>query len=133
MGTWTRDGEYVPGKVEAAQIEKNLWKRRANIADSALKRIRNVFRRAEDESDDEILAAVWEVVKDWESRTESDSTKQIKVKAYIFPLTDAERDAAEAALENWYHGQGEFDAGVDAVLEAVANLRDPATSRGLGA
>lgn len=133
---------FTVGKVDAARNEKNLWKRRATSAEIALERIRAVFEHADEEAgaedarpDSELLEGIWDIVQDWQDAAESQSStplKSFRVKAYIYPLTDEEREKAEDALEAWDQTDGSIVSGVNAVLDAVASLRDPATQRGPG-
>lgn len=140
--TETMTKNFTMGKVDAARHEKNLWKRRACSAEIALKKIGGIFSHADEEhgadgakADSQLLEEIWEIHQDWIEASDSQSTTPIKsmtVKAYIYPLTKEERMKAIDALEDWDRGDGSFMDGVDAVLEAVASLRDPATQRGPG-
>lgn len=133
---------FTTGKVDAARHEKNLWRRRASSAEIALNRIKRILDHADEEAgaegarpDEDLLQDIWTAVADWEDAQESQSSlpiKSMKVKAYIFPLTDEERGSAEAALQAWLDGDEPVPAGVAAVLKAVAALRDPAQQRGAG-
>lgn len=70
MGHWTSGGEYVPGKLEVVQIEKNRVRKRANLSEHAMRRIRSVIDNAADESDTDILESVIDALEDWETDME---------------------------------------------------------------
>jgi hypothetical protein len=133
---------YSPGKVDAARHEKNVWKRRASSAELALNRIQSIFRHADEEAgadgartDYEILEDIWTVIQDWQDAVETapdTPIRSLKVKAYIYPLTGEEWEKSQTALDKWACSDAPLRDGVSAVLDALAELRDPTMQRGPG-
>jgi hypothetical protein len=70
MGHYTSDGEYILGKVEAAQMEKNRVRKRANLSEHAMRRIRSVIDNPYNESDEQIVEAVVDALEAWEADME---------------------------------------------------------------
>lgn len=74
MGHWSSDGEYAPGRVEAAQMEKNRWKKRAGCSENAMGVVRAILENPDSESDTEIVEAIIVALDEWEGHMERLST-----------------------------------------------------------
>jgi hypothetical protein len=73
-GHYTSDGGYVAGKTQMAQMDKNRVRRRAQLSEHAMRRIRSVIDNPHNESNTQIVEAVVDALEDWESALEQFGT-----------------------------------------------------------
>lgn len=70
MGHWTSDGGFIPGKVQAVQMEKNRVRKRANLSERSMRRIRAILQDPDVGTDSDIVEAIIDALDDWEENME---------------------------------------------------------------
>jgi hypothetical protein len=70
VGSYTSDGQYIASKLEVVQQEKNRVRKRANLSENAMRRIRKIIDNPYNESDTDIVEAVIDALEDWEENME---------------------------------------------------------------